>query len=279
MPNNVFPYPGNKARHSDWILQHIPEHHCYVEPFGGAAGVLFNKPQSNIEIYNDVDGDIVHFFEVLRERPDALTNWLERVPFSRELFDEWADDFYSGYRPEDDIKRAGRFFALRYMQWGGVYYSKKGFATKPTRDNGAVTFQNKVSALSEFADRLKEVIIEDLDWTEIINRYDREHTVFYCDPPYPDDENEGYYGLDGFDQKRFYEVMCGIDGKALISLDRIPPYYDENWSVVAKDSNFSINGKKDENKDATEYLIMNYDSDGEPIMSNVGQQTLKDIDA
>lgn len=137
MPQNAFPYPGNKSRHSDWIISHLPEHECYVEPFGGAAGVLFNKPRSKVEVYNDLDGDIVHFFEVLRDRPEELQAWLERVPYARQLHEEWATAYYDGYRPDDDIERAGRWFFLRYSQFGGLYEPGKGFAGNDMRKEGA----------------------------------------------------------------------------------------------------------------------------------------------
>lgn len=274
MPRNVFPYPGNKARHAEWIISHIPEHTCYVEPFGGAAGVLFNKPKSKVEVYNDIDDDLVHFFHVFRESPKELKGWLKGVPFSRSLFHEWADDFYDGKRPDDDIERAGQFFALRYMQWGGVYYAKKGFATKAT-GSGAAAFKNKVNALEPFADRLRDIVIENLNWEEVISRYDRPGTVFYCDPPYPDDANEGYYGLEEFDHAGLCETLSEIDGMAIVSYDRILPFYGDGWQVETRESKFHINSKADSNKDCTEYLIMNFDANGEPLMSGVGQQALE----
>ncbi|WP_066415436.1 DNA adenine methylase [Halorubrum aethiopicum] len=127
MPDAVFPYPGGKSRFASWILEQVPEHVCFVEVFGGAAGVLANKDPdtSDVEVYNDRDGDLVQFFEVLRDRSEELIEWLDRTPYSRELHDEWAHKFFHGYRPSDPIERAGQFFYLRYTQWGGKY---DGFA-------------------------------------------------------------------------------------------------------------------------------------------------------
>jgi len=176
-----FPYPGSKARHADWILEHIPEHRTYVEPFGGAAGVLFQKPPSKVEVYNDRDGDIVQFFRVLRERPDELVEWLEAVPYARNVYDRWASEFYDeGYRPDDEIERAGRFFALRYMSFGGGSNDNgfRGVATKGNRRGPAGGFVNGIRDLREFADRLRGVLVENVDWSEIVDRHDAAETVF-----------------------------------------------------------------------------------------------------
>lgn len=86
MVRAVFPFPGGKSKLASWIL----EHECFVELFGGATGVLVNKNPdvSDVEVYNDLDGDLVQFFRVLRKRPVELREWLERVPYSREIYDE-----------------------------------------------------------------------------------------------------------------------------------------------------------------------------------------------
>ena len=60
-------YHGAKFRLAGWVLRHFPAHECYVEPYGGAAGVLLHKPRSYAEVYNDLDGEVVHFFCVLRD--------------------------------------------------------------------------------------------------------------------------------------------------------------------------------------------------------------------
>lgn len=271
MPKNVFPYPGNKARHSEWIIQHLPEHTCYVEPFGGAAGVLFNKPKSKVEVYNDVNDDIVHFFRVLRERPEELKEWLSRVPFSRKRYDEWADEFYAGERCDDDVERAGRFFFLRYSQFSGKCDAKAGFASGPLPGNKAAAFQNKVEALTNFAERIKYAYIENKDWEELVGKYDREETVFYFDPPY--EGTEGMYNSQGFDHYELYQVVEELEGRCLISYDSLPHYYGDGFTVTTKDASFAIDSSG-EHKEATEYLIMNFDSDGQPLMSDVGQQGL-----
>jgi len=274
MPNNVFPYPGNKARHSEWILQHFPEHECYVELFGGAAGVLFNKPRSKIEVYNDLNGDIPHFFKVLRDRCEELQEWLRNVPFSRELHNKWGEQFFNTkQRPSDDIERAGRFYTLRYTSFGGEYASKSGFKANKRAKAGSPSkqFYTSTESLHEFRDRLRGVSIDNMSAFDVIDQRDRHGTLFYADPPY--EGTESRYNAEGFDHRQLAEKAKEIDGKIAISYDSIPHFYDEDFTAVSKCGTFS-GGNENGRKDCTEYLIMNYDSNGEPIMSEVGQQTL-----
>ena len=271
MPNNCFPYPGNKARHSKWILEHIPEHECYVELFGGAAGVLFNKPRSKIEVYNDLNGDIPHFFRVLRDRGDELQEWLRNVPYSREVHDKWGTAYFDGERSDDDIERAGRFFTLRYTNFGGDAESKCGFKSNFGIRQNASGFSNKVDGLNEFRERLRGVEIDCADAFEVIGRHDSNDTVFYADPPYEGTENR--YNSQNFDHSKLAQKAKEIEAKIIISYDTIPTHYDKGFNVVSRQSSYSMNQSVG-SKQNTEYLIMNYDSKGEPIMSEVGQQTL-----
>ena len=270
MNHAPFPYPGGKARHAEWIVEHIPEHVCYVEPFGGAGAVLFNKPPSTAEVYNDVDGDIVQFFEMLRDRHDDLVVWLERVPFARDVHLEWTNAFYNdGYRPDDPVERAGRFFYLRFSQWGSKYHGTSGFTVQPHR-NTARGLKNRVDELDQFADRLRSVVIENADWREIVELYDSPDTVFYCDPPYMGTEVNYVDG--DVDHRELHDTLVSIEGRAIVSHDAVPPFYTDDWQIVSKDATFKIDSVGGD-KAATEYLLMNYDADGTPIMSDVGQQT------
>jgi len=270
MTKNIFPYPGNKARHSEWILQHLPDHECYVELFGGAAGVLFNKPRSKIEVYNDLNGDIPHFFEVLRDKGDELQEWLRNVPYSREVYDDWATEYYEGFRPDSDIERAGRFFALRYMQFGGLIDEKGTFAYQTPPRSAGKQFTNKVDRLYEFRERLRGVEVENHSAFEVIDRRDHPETIFYADPPY--EGTEGQYNAEGFNHRKLARKAKEIEGKILISYDSIPPFYGDNFTVVSKDSSYAISQGTD--KACTEYLIMNYDPDSTPMFSEAQQETL-----
>ena len=256
MPDAVFPFPGRKSRLASWILEHIPEYTCFVEVFGGAAGVLVNKnpDASTVEVYNDRDGDLVQFFEVLRERSDELVEWLEAVPYSREIHSEWSDAFYNGYRPSDPVERAGQFFYLRYTQWGGKYESNSGFATGKKRNN-ATSYANKIGRLQEFAARFDDVVLENLDWSEVFEKYDGEETVFYCDPPYVGKEE--YYPVSEIDHAEFVSALGELEGQWVVSYADLPGGLDDYQVVGRGEKNFMGNGKTGSAKRTREHLVMN----------------------
>jgi DNA adenine methylase len=258
MPDAVFPFPGGKSRFASWILDHVPEHICFVEVFGGAAGVLANKDPatSDVEVYNDRDGDLVHFFEVLRERSEELVEWLQQVPYSRELHDEWAHKFFHGYRPTDPVKRAGQFFYLRYTQWGSKYDSQAGFGTSKVRSR-ALSYANKIDRLDDFAERFEEVVIENLDWTDVFEKYDSEETVFYCDPPYVGYED--YYLVNTISHESFVDGLSDLKGDWLCSYEDLPEGFEDVYVLDRDEKRFINSGKTGSSKDAKERLVMNFD--------------------
>lgn len=164
MADDVFLYPGGKRHFPSWILDQVPEHHRFVEVFGGAAGVSVNKDPdtSKVGVYNDRDGDFVRFFEVLRDRSEGLAPQLDRTPYSRELHDQWAHKFLHGNRPSGPVKRAEAFY-LRNTQWDGKYGGPPGFGASKVLSR-ALSCANKVDRLDEFSERFGDVVIENLDW-------------------------------------------------------------------------------------------------------------------
>src|SRR3990170_90755 len=102
-----FGWYGGKYNHLNWLLPLLPKTHNYCEPFGGSAAVLLNREPSPVETYNDIDGEVVNFFRVLRDQKDKLTEALALTPFSREEF-YWAVTDYGPHL--SDLERARRFF-------------------------------------------------------------------------------------------------------------------------------------------------------------------------
>lgn len=120
--------------------------------------------------------------KVLREHSDKLVKWLEAVPCSREVDAEWSEAFYNGFQPSDPVEWAVQFFYLRYSQWGVAYDASKGFANSKV-NNQAQGYANKIERLEEFATRFDDVVLENLYWNEVFEKYEGDETVFYCDPP------------------------------------------------------------------------------------------------
>lgn len=271
----VFPYPGGKSFLSDWIIEHFPEHNCYAEPFGGGASVIPNKEPSNSEVYNDKDGDLVHFFRVLRNKPNELAKWLEGRPYAKRLHDKYGHQYYNGYRPDDDIERAGRFFYLRYSQFASKYTGFSGFSSSAAR-NEATNYVNAVESLRKFANRFKTVQIENRDYRKIFDRYDRPDTLFYCDPPYVE-EGDYLYTQDSFSQSEFVATVNDLDGYCIISYTDLPNGLGD-WNIVESvETQHMSKGHSDDDKKRTERverLVMNFDPAQTPMFYEANQATL-----
>jgi len=275
MALSAFPYVGGKTRLVDWINEHLPDHMVYVEPFGGSASVLLNKPRSDIEVYNDLDGDVVQFFEVVRDRPDDLAEWARRTPYSEELHTEWVQAFYSGERPDDPVERAGRFLFLRYTQYAGKYEGPSGFKrdTPRTRVGESTTWKSVPDRVDEVCERLQGVSIQNRDFAEVIDHYDDDNVVFYVDPPYLGKEHS--YRVTDFDHADLAAALEGIDGYALVSYTDRPDGLYADWTEVTRGHYHDSGARKDKDEEkVTERLLLNYDPDAVPTFVDADQKTL-----
>jgi len=167
------------------IVALLPSHTCYVEPFAGAAWVLFAKPPSDVEVLNDIDQELTNLFRVLRNKPDEFIASFQLELVSRAEFERLAQLDPSTL---SDIQRAHRLYYIIMAGWGGELDYPR-FQTSITdgghgnRLIGALEHLEK--RIKPVHDRLRTVIIENLDWPECIDRYDSITTVMYLDPPYP----------------------------------------------------------------------------------------------
>jgi DNA adenine methylase len=177
-------YHGGKFRLAPWLLKFFPPHGCYVEPFGGAAGVLIQKPRSYAEVYNDLDGDIVNFFRVLRN--PALCADLKRAceltPYAREEFDQ-------AYEPTDDpLERARRTAVRAGMGFGSASATSKstGFRTDTRRKHGTAqhVWADYPSSLAAVGQRFAGVLIENRPAIAVMQQHDDHDTLHFVDPPY-----------------------------------------------------------------------------------------------
>ncbi len=206
----AFSHMGGKAKLTRYLLPLIPPHVCYVEPFAGAASLFFNKEPSLIEVLNDSNGDLINFFRVLRDRPWELVARLLWQPYSRAAS-------RAAVIEGDPLERAAVWFFLKQGSFGGQGPGN-GLATSVVSQNCARGFARKVEGLASLAYRLRDATIEDLDAVEIIKRYDRPTTFFYCDPPYvngtgrwPEEEH-----------RRLAAALASLKGKALLNYYEAP---------------------------------------------------------
>lgn len=216
MAKPLIPWMGSKRRLAKRITPLFPEHTCYVEPFAGAGGMFFSKDESKVEVLNDIDGDIVNLYRVVKHHIEPLYLEFKWVLTSREQW-EWLNIT----PPESltDIQRAARFLYLQKLAFGGKAHGRSyGTATTSRPKLNLLTLEND---LVDMHQRLAAVQIERKPWQDIVRQYDRPHTLFYCDPPYW--ETAGYGHDFGFEHyKEMAEMMRSIKGTMLISINDHP---------------------------------------------------------
>lgn len=232
-------YYGGKWVLAPWIISHFPPHDSYVEPFAGAASVLLSKQPTPIEVYNDIDVEVVNFFRVLREQPDALIDALRFTPFAR------AELAACREQATDPVERARRTFVLswqgrarRVQQAAGWRFQRLSYSrkTSPPADFAAV------DRLYAIAERFRHVQIECDDAFAVIERYDQPQALFYCDPPYLHETRSERWGiayaqeLTDEDHARLAEALSGIQGMALVSGYDSPLYRElyAGWRMVTR---------------------------------------------
>ncbi len=221
----AFGWYGGKFSHLDWLLPLLPTSTHYCEPFGGSAAVLLNRSPAPVETYNDIDGEIVNFFRVLRSHKDELLEAIGLTPFSREEFELAIGQAST---PLSDLERARRFFVrARQVRTGLAQTASSGrwahcLLTSRAGMAGAVSrWLGSVEGLSEIAQRLLRVQIEHAPAIEVILRYDSPETLFYCDPPYPHEargDNKAYsFEMTDTDHRALARVLQKVQGKVAIS--------------------------------------------------------------
>lgn len=273
----TFNYPGSKTTIAPWILEYIPEHTTYIEPFGGAASLLVAKPRSDIEVYNDLNSDCVDFFRAVRDHPDELARWVENTPYSRELFEEYVEEYQRGEWPDDLVERAGRFMFTQNASFGGMGVMKDSpsFSVNkkhPNASHNSFTWHDRADSIQRLRDRFQSVQIESLDYADLVEKYDHEDAFFYFDPPYVDVGDRLYKTEDGgFDHSRFVNTLHDIEGRWLVSYDDNLPAGLEDYRTISRKRGGNISNT---NTDNIETLTMNYDLGGEKVMSEYGQRGL-----
>lgn len=226
-----FAYHGGKAMLADWIVSLLPAHRVYVEPFAGSLAVLLAKPRAQWEAVNDVDGDVVAFWQVLRDQPEELERVCTLTPYARE-------ELARSYEPTDDpLERARRFWVRSEQGIGRKTRTRSGWQVSTLDGRGtcsqAMSTFRKLGRFGEVADRLAAVHIESRPAVEVIQRFDDERAVFYCDPPYVVSARTSGAGaypceMTDDDHRQLAVVLHGCKGAVVLS-GYESPLYDEMY--------------------------------------------------
>lgn len=243
-------YLGGKWKLAPWIIDHLPPHRIYVEPFGGGASVLLRKSRSMGEVYNDLDDDVVNLFEVLREPASAgeLARRVDLTPFSR-------TEFFRAYEPTAErVERARRLLVRSFQGFGSCAARADrttGWRTGVRLDSASAArdWGNFPDAIEQLSRRLKGVSIECRPAAQVLAAYDAPGTLFYVDPPYVHSTrspkrtrtapSNGYtHELTDADHEQLLAQLSGMSGMVVLS-GYASPLYDRalsGWSRVERDT-------------------------------------------
>ena len=253
-PRSPLAWVGGKSKLTADIIPLIPEHRGYVEVFAGAAWLLFRKTPSRAEVINDINGDLITFYRVIKHHRAAFVEAFNDVLTSRAEYDRF---LATPAEVLTDIQRAVRFY----------YVLRNTFGAKVTDNSFVVSSQlpprinpDELDAeISKASERLKRVYIEHQPYHKLIPRLDRPDVFFYLDPPYWDCEDvygKGLFSKDDFTRLR--DLLAKVKGKWLMSINDVPQIRElfDQFYIREVDTLYSIN--KDSTKAVKELLIANY---------------------
>ncbi len=219
-------------------MSFFPPHNTYVEPFGGAAGVLLQKPRCYAEIYNDLDGDIVNFFRVLQDesKSQKLVSKLIVTPFAREEFDLAYEE------TDDEIERARRTVIRSTMGFGSAGATKggTGFRIDMRRTYGTAShlWAKYPESIAAITSRLQGVLIENRHAIEVMQKHDANDTLHFVDPPYVESTRTGgnrYYRheLSDDDHQELLSTLKSLQGMVVLSGYETDMYNDilTGWEI------------------------------------------------
>ena len=254
MTKPIIPWMGGKRRLAKDILPLIPKHTCYVEPFAGGAAIYFMKEPSKVEVLNDINGELVNLYRVLKHHLEEFLKQFKWALVSRQIF-EW--EKLTDSATLTDIQRAARFY---YMQ-------RNCFGAKPTNQTFGTATTKKPNFnimrleedLSDAWLRMATTTIEHLSWDKVVSKYDRPETFFYLDPPYYGTVG---YGIEfGGDQ---YELLAEkattMKGKCIISIND-HSYIRKLFKGLRKKRvkiDYTVGGATDKRKKASELILRNW---------------------
>ena len=242
---------GGKSKLRKSIIEQIPEHTCYIEVFFGAGWVYFGKESSKVEVINDIDKELVNLFRTIKYHAPEVERLLEYEFSGRDIFEEYKNCTLE-YMTE--IHRAIRFLYLITQSFGGKG-NNYGYGT--TTRPGQQIFYNDM--LLKLRDRLKNTYVENLSFEKIIDKYDRKHSFFFCDPPYI--ETCGYGNKFGEEEHRILaNKLKEIQGKFLLTINDHPlarELYKE-FNIKEVKVNYSIARENSARGKYNELIITNY---------------------
>lgn len=262
---SVLRYPGSKWNIASQLVRLIPEHHTYVEPFFGSGAVLFNKQQSNIEMVNDLDSNVVNLFHCIQEDAQNLARMVMTTPFSREIYEV---TYRNAYDNDDSYQKALKFLIQCWQGYGfRTDGSKVGWRNDVQGRERAYALWNWYRLpewIIDIAERLRMVQIENRPALEVIERFNYSNVFMYIDPPYMLHTRTGKqynYEMTNSDHEELLKMLLRSKAKIMLSGYESDMYNDylAGWGKK-QFSSYAEHGKP-----RTETVWINYMHDAQQM--------------
>lgn len=242
---------GGKSKLRNKIINMLPSHTTYIELFFGAGWVYFGKDKSKVEVINDIDKELINLFKIIKYHAPEIKRLLQYEFSGRDIFEEYKN---STLEHLTEIHRAIRFLYLINNSFAG---KGKNFGY------GTTTVPNQkiflTDYLNEIKERLSNTYVENLHFEKIIDKYDREESLFFCDPPYF--ETAGYdHAFTEEDHILLRDKLSNIKGKFLLTIndhEKVREWY-KGFNIEEVDVNYSISKEKSGRGKYKELIITNY---------------------
>lgn len=236
----VLAWPGGKRRLAKVLLPliHSRPHSCYVEEFSGGASMFFLRQPAPVEVLNDVNGEVINLYRVIKNHLDEFIKQFRFTVASRQLF-----ELNKETPPHvlTDVQRAARFLYIQKLAFGGKL-SSQSFGTSPSSPP-RFNILRLEEDLSQAHLRMSRAWIEHLDWDDCLLKWDRDYTLHFLDPPYY--ETEGYGVPFEFEEyEKLAEAMKTMKGSAILTINDHPAMRKvfKGFSMQSVDINYTIGG-------------------------------------
>ncbi len=269
-------YYGGKQTLLKYLLPLIPAHRLYCEPFFGGGAVFFAKPKSEVEVINDINGEIVNFFKVLKSNFPELQKEIRATLHSRELYKK-AMVVYEHPDLFSDVKRAWALWVLTNQGFAGMIGSW-GFGKDDAKEASLAVKRENFT--KDYESRLVRVQVENNNALKVIQRCDDKETFIYADPPYIGSDQGHYKGYSENDYRELLDALAKVKGKFLLSSypSKILQTYIKKYKWKVQKVTKSVAVTKHTDKVKTEMIVMNYDpSKIKPFIHSLNAKDAKEL--
>jgi len=240
-----------------YLLSMIPEHRLYCEPFFGGGALFFAKPKAEVEVINDVNGEVVNFFKVLKTKFPALQKEIQATLHSRELY-RIAMQIYNDPESHTDVKRAWALWTATNQGFAGMIGSW-GFGKTNSKEKAVAS--KREAFIEAYESRLRTVQVENNDALKVIARCDERDAFIYCDPPYIGSDQGHYDGYTEAEYEKLLQALSKVKARFLLSSypsKILSKYIRKNgWKTKKVEKYVAVTKLTEKRK--TEVLVYNYD--------------------